>query len=235
MPDRKHTDRPAGLRPEADHPLDEQLWDALETVADREPSENLRRNFYHALSEAARPPWWRAWLDALRHPLVPAFATLVIGLAIGSQLGAPGQSAPEIDALRAEVESLNTTVALTLMDKDSAGERLQGITVAANLGPDPRLGQALLQVAANDSSTSVRSAAIDALGPHMQRDAGIAAEIERLLMDTSSPLVQLALAELIMRFGENDQLRRLIDAAEGKRLLPDVNDYITNRIERNQA
>lgn len=233
MPDRKI---PSGLRPESDHPLDEQLWDALDSVPERAPSEQLRRGFYQRLAEAARPPWWQGWFDALRHPMVGAFATLLIGLAIGTQLGRTDAPESDLSALRAEVAALNTTVALTLMDKGSTGERLQGVEVAAALGPgDPRLTQALLQVAAGDRSNSVRSAAIDALGPHLGSHPGLSAEIDRLIADTQSPLVQLALAELVMRYGADDQLHRLIEAAEAGQLLPEVNGFVLERTQRNQA
>ena len=235
MPDRKQQNLPSGLSLETDDPMEQSLWDELEEIGEREPSEQLRRGFYKELSERNRPSPWKAWLDALRHPAVPAFATLLVGLAIGTQLGGNGDRQDQMDALRAEVSALNTAVALSLMEQDSAGERLQGINTAAELGGgDPRMAQALLSLVANDRSQSVRSAAVSALGSHME-DLSVAQEVERLVRETHSPLVQLSLVDLLMRWGDRNQQRRLIQAAEARELLPEVNEYVLSRIERNQA
>lgn len=231
MSDPKH---PSGLQPESEHPVDERLWNALGDLPQAQPGENLRRDFYRRLGEAQQRPFWWRWWQAGRPSLAPALATLVLGLALGVLLAGPGGH--EIDRLRDQVASLNATVALTLMEKGSTGERLQGVNVAATLGAsDPRLAEALLQVAGSDTHSALRSAAVDALGPHLRRDPGLGEDVERLVMETHSPLVQLALVELVFRFGAPDRQRRLLEAAEAGRLLPDVNRFIVERIERIQT
>jgi hypothetical protein len=233
MPDQRQ--RPGGLRPEGDDPIEQQLWDDLGQLPEHQPSERLRREFYQRLSEAAKPrfDWW-SWL---RHPAVPAFAMLIIGLAVGMQINPAGEPVAErqLSELQAQVSALNITVALNLMQKDAAGDRLKGIDLAATLpGDDPRLTDALLTRVSQDSSQSVRTAAVDALGSRLQTP-GVAEEIQRMMLGAESPLVQLALAELVMRWGKGEQQRQVIQAAEAGELLPEVSEYLLTRIERISA
>ena len=234
--------KPAGVSLETDDDFENQLFDQLADIPQRQPSERLRRSFYRRLSQAEAP---RArlrevpagWFNWLLKPMLPALATLVIGLYIGAQLGTGSieQGESQIDLLRSEVATLNATVALSLLQKDSASDRLKGIDVAATMvGADPDITDALLYRAANDSSGSVRSAAISALGPQLV-DPGVSTEVQRLMLDSKSPLVQLAFAELLMRWGDNDQLKSLVEAAETGRLLPDVQQYVIEKVRRMSA
>jgi hypothetical protein len=240
MPDK--INNPTGVSLETEDEFERQLFDELASIPQRQPSERLRRSFYRRLNQAEAP---RArygdtrpgWFDWLLKPMVPALATLVIGLYIGAQLGngSEDQGEQQIDLLRSEVATLNATVALSLLQKDSASDRLKGIDVATTMASgNPDITDALLYRAANDSSRSVRSAAISALGPQLA-DTSVANEVQRLMLDSKSPLVQLAFVELLMRWGDNDQLRNLVEAAETGRLLPDVQEYVMEKVRRMSA
>lgn len=236
------TNNPTGVSLETEDEFEHQLFEQLGSIPQRQPSERLRRSFYRRLSQAEIPrTQLRAtragWFDWLLKPMVPALATLVVGLYIGAQLGRGNvdQEQSQIDLLRTEVAVLNVTVALSLLQKDSASDRLKGVDVATTMASgNPDITQALLYRAANDTSRSVRSAAISALGPQLA-DPSVASEVQRLMLDCKSPLVQLAFVELLMRWGDNDQLRNLVEAAESGRLLPDVQQYVIEKVRRMSA
>ncbi len=242
MPDKiKH---PGGVNLETEDRLEHELFDQLGSIPERQPSKRLRRIFYRRLGEAETAQDQRranrpGWLDWLAQPLLPALATLVVGLGvgllIGNQLGVSAGNEGRIETLRAEVATLNATVALSLLQKQSAGERLRGVDAATTMiSTNPLITQALLQRAANDSSRSVRSAAIGALGPQLT-DPGVAAEVQRLMLESNSPQVQLAFAELVMGWGNSKQLRALVEAAEDGRLLPVVQQYVLEKVQRMSA
>ena len=234
--------KPTGVSLETTDDFEKQLFDELASIPQRQPSERLRRAFYRRLSQAEAPRVQTreagpGWIDWLLKPMLPALATLVIGLYVGAQLGSGNgnEGETQLESLRAEVDTLNATVALSLMQKHSASDRLKGVDVASTMASaNPDITQALLQRAAHDSSRSVRSAAIGALGPQL-RDPGVADEVQRLMLDSTSPLVQLALVELVMRWGDNEQLRNLVEAAEAGRLLPDVQQYVIQKVQRMRA
>ena len=242
MPDKIND--PRGVNLETGDQLEHELFDQLGAIPELQPSKRLRRIFYRRLSQvesaqdqrrAKRP----GWLDWLSQPLLPALATLIVGLfvglLIGNQLGVSTGNEGRIESLRAQVATLNANVALSLMQKQSAGERLRGVDAATTMiNTNPRITQALLQRAANDSNRSVRSAAIGVLGPQLT-DLAVAAEVQRLMLESNSPQVQLAFAELVMRWGDSKQLRALVEAAEDGRLLPDVQRYVIEKVQRMSA
>ncbi len=129
------------------------LWKSLALIPseskDFEPGVNLRSRFYETLGayrqglESAPKRGWRERVFAL-WPRQPAwqmglsFALLVIGLGVGYQMhpakGAGVQEQPaadqEVAQLRGEVNSMRQMVALSLMQQQSAGERLRGVSYA---------------------------------------------------------------------------------------------------------
>ncbi|MDX1569815.1 MAG: HEAT repeat domain-containing protein [Xanthomonadales bacterium] len=212
---------------------DRALWDELGQLPREAPPRTLRRDFYRRLRREEHRTGLSslfAWLK----PALPAVATLVIGLLVGLQWPRATGPSPDIESLQAQVQALSQTVALALLRDESASERLRGVTIASNLGEDDHMTSALLRTAERDPVASVRNAAIEALGPRLN-EPEVATEIMRLLKETDSVLVQAALAELIMAWGDEEKLQRLVNAAEAGELLPEVTDFVMTRIRRNTA
>ncbi len=185
-----------------------------------------------------------------------AGVALVIGLAWGRQDTAPGE---EIAGLRDEMANLSRTVATTLLTHGSASERLNAVRVAREgAAEDDTVLDALVDAVREDPSTSVRLAAIEALGPMVrERDAVRAALAEILLAShttaqpgerptagspprsraTSQPLVQIALVDTFLAAGEPG--RRIVDQlGDGDaraRLDPSVRDHLDRRLARERG
>ena len=115
-------------------------WSSME-----EPSANMRARFYetlgayrHGLESAPRRSLRERMLSLW--PKQPAwqmgvsFALLVIGLGVGyaiaSRRSGSKPAGPELAQLRGEVSSMRQMVALSLMQQQSAGERLRGVSWA---------------------------------------------------------------------------------------------------------
>ncbi len=215
----------ANLEPEI-----QQTWDALMLPTER-PSENLRRAFYRQLSASQRRRI--DWLGWLRQPALVGALSLALGVVIGSQwLNGPASSPGDdrLGELQQQVASLNTTLALNLMQNAAIGDRLSGIELAAGL-QDRRLDQALLTRVEQDQSQSVRSAALAALGPRIS-EASVWQELEQLLTQTDSELVQLALVDLILRHGTEAQLSHLARTTDQAQLFPEINQYAAKKMEQ---
>jgi len=225
----------------ADSDIDDELrefWQQID-LAQQEPSEGLRQAFYRQLSAQQSKPRsglsasltnWLAWL---RQPALAAAFSLVLGLVIGSQwLGGAddGDTQSQLKTLESQVAGLNTTLALNLMQNAAIGDRLSGIELAAGL-QSQQVDQALLTRIRDDGSQSVRSAALSALGPRINQSE-IWQELEQLLVTTDSELVQLALVDLIFRFGDEAQLDHLTEVTNDARLLPDINQYASDKIQQ---
>jgi len=239
MNKKTHQTKP-GVHLDTETGSDQALWEQLERLPMALPSNRLRGDFYARLAQQkhTKKPGLIRKLSQLILPSswVPAFATLLIGLSLGLYLQVPADKNDNnrLDQLETQVSDLNQMLALNLMENVAATERLRGVHTASRLDSNSNeLGNALLVRALNDPNSRVRAAAIKALGPHMQ-SSEIAQELENLMLITASPLLQLELAEVIMRWGNENQLRQLLTMAQENKLSTEVTQFVLSRINHNQ-
>lgn len=141
-------------------------------------------------------PWTRPVWAALA-------ATLVAGVALGFFFGGRVSTSTEIQALRMEMHAVSETVAVALMEHDSASERLRGIALSSGSlstgeGGDVRIIEALFERVHNDPNDNVRVAAVEALAGAIDRvevKEGLAAS----LGSQESPEVQAVVLEALAR------------------------------------
>ena len=146
--------------------------------------------------------------------LAGAAAALVLGVAAGRQAPAPA-AAPvpaDLQVLRDEVTDLRQMVSLSLLQQQSASERLKGVSWAAQLDAgNDTVVTALLDALSNDPNVNVRLASVDALKRFAAQDAvrrGAVTALER----QTSPMVQIALIDFVVEAGlpnAGGTLRRL--------------------------
>jgi len=233
--DPRTTQRP-GVPFDSDDAQERRLWEELNALPQAEPSARLRRRFYDRLDEAGRPSRadrWRRWLG-LSGPsgIFTTAAAAVGGLIVGLTLSAPSTDRTDLAALRAQVETLNRSLILDRLQSDSASKRLRGVIDAAGVvNSDPEVTRALLTRAVEDRVYSVRSAAIDAIGSALTTPA-VGDELMAALEKSESPLVQLALVDVVLRHGNAAQLERLVRLSEQGGLHPDVAQHVNNSIRR---
>ena len=225
----------AGLdRSELDDDLQELCNDIQ--LPDYQPSEQLRQGFYRQLGAHQSKRGWRErlWdrLSWLRQPALASAMSLVVGLLIGSHgfSGGQDETQQQLQALESQVAGLNSSLAINLMQNAAIGDRLSGIELAADL-QSQQVDRALLIRARDDRSQSVRSAALAALGPRINQDE-VWQEIESLLVNSQSELVQLAVVDLILRFGSSAQVRHLAQVTQEEKLLPEINQYASSKMEQ---
>ena len=138
-----------------------------------------------------------------------AVALLAIGLAFGRYSVTPASSSPELDAMREELQDLRHMVTLTLMQQQSATDRLKGVSWSGQIdAPRNDIVQALLDALANDPNVNVRLASLDALERFADRDVVRRAAIDAVETQMS-PLVQIALIDFIVKTGERGSLDTL--------------------------
>jgi len=187
------------------------VWRAMESMQSRKeevPDPAAKARFLEVL-EAYRAgmgvavempvrrktPWLMrpAWQAAL------AAGLLIGGIFAGRYVGAPRQENPEVAQLKGQVESLRQLVALSMMQQQSPGARLRGVSYSEKIAqPDTQVRQALLYAVNHDSNVNVRLSAVDAL----QKFAGDP-EVIRAMSDAipvqDSPLVQVALIDMLVQ------------------------------------
>jgi hypothetical protein len=145
---------------------------------------------------AFRRPAWQ-W-----QPLVQfagAAALLLIGIGFGRFLPASQpQPNPDIALLREELRDTRQMVTLSLLQQQSASERLKGVNTSSQLEqPGTEVVSALLDTLRRDPNVNVRLATVDALRRFGSREV-VRKSVVDALPQQQSPLVQIAMVDFIL-------------------------------------
>jgi len=216
---------------------DYEMWQKLASLPAQEPSAASRSRFENMLSayqegrweknRRGEPAnWWTAWWrSAFAPPLASALAAclLLVGFIIGEHYSTVRQpNNPQIVSLEAEITNLRQLVALSLLEQQSASQRLQGVNYSTQVErPDPEIASALLHALRFDNSVDVRLAALDALKRYKD-DRQVRAGLLTALQDQQSPLVQIALIDLFVEIREQDAKDRLRRIEQDTKMNPAV-------------
>jgi hypothetical protein len=224
------------------------IWTKLGVLPEERPSEALHSRFYTMLEaykqglEAEQPAprrqnFFSHWLERF-WPRQPAFQfslamlLLVVGLTGGFILKSTQGVTSELSPLRQEMDSMRTTLAMSLLDNQSASERLRGVSLSSQMrNPDSRLLETLIHTLEHDSNPNVRLAAVEAL--YLFRDLPEVREgLSGTLAKQSSPLVQVALIDLIVSIREQRAIDALRTLIEDDKLDPLVKERAEQGLER---
>ena len=212
---------------------EQRLWNDLRNLPRGEPSAGLRQNFYSKLDRAGREgPAVRIgrWLGLSGGPgWLTAAACVLFGLGLGQTLNLSASAdSTRLLALEQNVAMLSRELILDRLQDATPSQRLRGVIDAGSfVEGDTEIARALLARATGDNVLSVRSAAIDALGPRLT-STEVGDELMKLLEDAESPLIQLALVDLVLRNGSESQLQQLLLLASRGRLHPDLAKHVQN-------
>ena len=156
------------------------LWSKLDLLPQETPSNRVRERFYamldgykNSMSAQKSRARFRDVLDGwLGHfwPKRPAFQLtaallfLVFGIAGGYFLRSNGSHRETISVLQNEVQDMRQTIAVSLLQKPSAVERLRGVNLSYKVDrPHAEMIDTLLKTLDKDPNVNVRLAAVEAL------------------------------------------------------------------------
>jgi Putative zinc-finger/HEAT repeats len=225
------------------------VWKKLAQLPAEQPSPESRARFeamLHAFPSApAAPqpaetadgvavviPGWRTIARWLRSPigaLAWSAALLLIGLFVGTRINTPVDTArsQELAAMHAELTNMRQLVVLSMLQQQSAGERLQGVSWSSREDQlDPQVQAALLRTLRSDGSVDVRLAALDALSRHASQPQ-IRKGVVEALQEQQSPLVQVALIDLLSEWHDPDAAQRLRNFQQ----IPNLNPVVRQRAD----
>jgi hypothetical protein len=221
----------------------ESLFLGLNDMELEEPSENLRNKFNNMIKSYSlgmdnrikMPLHEKAlnWIDSWwpKRPVIQFAVTvsvLVIGLATGLKINMKNESEKEIVQLKTDMNQIRQTVISSLLDQSSVTERINGLTMTGRLeNVDRQFLSTLLLLLNSDSDVNVRLAAINALSKYPDNEY-VRQELVKSLDLQSSPLVQIALIDLLSSIQEYDSYPTLMRMIEN----PDTNDPVKKRAKK---
>ncbi len=202
------------------------IWTELSRLPQDQPSPASRSRFAAMLEayqlgrseKGGLPSWgrkvllgWNAsnWLRSPVGGLAAALALLVIGFFAGSRMNRSESHSEELTAMHSELRNMRQLVVLSLLEQQSANERLQGVTWSAGEEqPDQKVLSALVHTLRYDSSVDVRLAALDALSRHGNQPQ-VRKGLLEALQAQQSPLVQVALIDLLVELRDVNAVEQL--------------------------
>lgn len=214
----------------------------LEQLPLPEPGPELRSDFYQMLArekqqQQAAVPWWREAQNFMAGLLqavpVARLAYSLMVLVLGAFLGFwyqqhQSQETQKLSALTAEMQQLKQMMMLTLLEQPSTTDRLKAVNLTTDMATaNNQVIRALLQTLNTDPSVNVRLAAIEALYQH----AGNPLAREGLVQSIArqeSPLVQLALADIMLAMQEKGSVKPLQQLLKKRGL----NEAVKTRVEQ---
>ena len=220
------------------------LWKKLALIPDEQPSAEGRARF-EAMLEAYQtgrrgeeaefrptvkgPSFWNAW-QWLRSPVGAvawSIALVALGTYLGMQLGSGKSNAQDLQAMHTELTSMRQMVALSMLQQQSASQRLEGVTWTRREGQlDPQVLAALMHTLRYDTSVDVRLAALDALSRHAGQPQ-VKNTVMDALQEQQSPLVQVALIDQLVEWRDVEAAPRL----EKLRQTPNLNPTVRQRAD----
>jgi HEAT repeat protein len=216
------------------------LWASLGAIPPAEPNTaELRSRFQimleayrHGLDQAPARSFWQtvnSWLDGWwpRQPALQfglSVALLIAGLLLGRQFqpapAAPGVAPPntEVTELRNEVTEMRQMVALSLMQQQSASDRIRGVNWAYQLQkPGSEFLTVLLDTLMHDPSVNVRLATVDALRQFGDQPV-VRRGVVQAMSQQQSPMVQIALIDLAVDLKEKESIDALRQLTQNEKL-----------------
>lgn len=208
--------------------LDDQIHN-LEVTG---PSMKLDAKFYQALSDekkASRKSSINFNWSFLLPRLAFAVVLILAGFFSGYLLQSPSQKS-EVKQLTEEVSELKEMMMLSLLEKESAAQRLKAVSLTSEMPhASSKVTDALFTTLNQDENVNVRLAALEALEPYA-KDSNVRSRLIESIALQDSPLVQVALAELMVAIQEKSSVKELKKLLDSDKTPKEVKSKISESI-----
>jgi hypothetical protein len=137
-----------------------------------------------------------------------------------------GNKNPDLASVTKEVQDLKEVLMLSLLEKESATERLRAVSLTNDMDQvSQTVTTALFETLNNDDNVNVRLAALEALAPYAKQSS-VREGLIRSIGGQESPLVQVALAELMAALQEKKSVKELQKIIDSDRTPVDAKNRI---------
>lgn len=214
------------------------LWNGLGDLPIEEPGKELRANVHHMLDSyrlgAQSAPRPKPRHSFYQYAAIAA-AAAIIGIATGHFYTARVHDRQQIAQLTTEMQSMRQLVALSLLQQQSASDRLRGVSYSVRLEPaDREVLSALFQTLNHDASVNVRLAAVDALKQFASQPP-VRQSLRQAMLQQDSPLVQVALIDWAVEANDRPAIDLLRQMERGPALDPSVRQRLMSAISSLQS
>jgi hypothetical protein len=203
-----------------------------------EPSPELDRRFYKMLAAEKGKGKAFSWKHFFSWPefapkLAMASATLMVGLVAGYLLSS-SRSIPnsdQIQNLSQQVSDLQEMMMLSLLEKESATDRLKAVNLTQEMSDASlKVTNALIRTLNEDENVNVRLAALDALTAYVS-NSQVREALVRSIANQESPLMQVALAEVMVALREKSSVKEFEKIITSEKVPAEIKKKIRESIQ----
>ena len=202
------------------------------------PSERMSDGFYAMLAQEKKQSKAAGSFDLVRWFTVkPAFrwaysfGLVLVGVLGGYLVSRQPADNQQLDQLTSEVADMKEMMMLTLIDKESTSDRLKAVNLTSEMtNVSQKVTDALLNTLVKDDNVNVRLAAIDALYPYASNPE-VRKGIIRSIVKQESPMVQVALAEMMVGLQVKGSVKELENLAGKETTPPEVKEKLKESID----
>jgi hypothetical protein len=212
------------------------LHERIQAMPEPAPSLRLDDQFYSALASEKKLQQKRSFSISLPEwsilfpRLASAAVLLIAGFAGGYFFQRPAAS-NEVHELTQQVSDLREMMMLSLLEKESATERLKAVSLTSEMGSvSEKVTKALFQTLNQDENVNVRLAALEALKPYV-KESKVRQELIRSISRQNSPLVQVAMAELMASIQEKKSVKELQKILDDQNTPKEIKSKIKESID----
>lgn len=223
---------------------EQQLWNLVGQMPAPEPSADMKVRFQSMLEDfkAAQQPKTglfsqlagklrQLWTIQPGLQLAYTFVLILVGVGLGtffSQQRGSSAGREELAELRTDVKEMKEKMMLALIENPSASERIRGVSYTSEIqGANREVIDALLSTLDNDPNVNVRLVTLEAL-TQFTSDAAVREGLVQSISKQDSPLMQAALADVMLKLQEKRSVQSLRKLLEQK----DLDKSIRGKIEQ---
>lgn len=204
-----------------------------------EPSEEMSQRFHSMLEHAKYEKQFnsqgiQSLIDVLakiftsRIAFNPAFFVIIIpiSIAFGMWISSNAIYDKKINNMSSEITQMKEVMMLTMLEQPSATERIKAVNLTNDLNEvDEKIIHALVKTLNSDPNVNVRLVTIETLY-HYAENPIVREELIKSIALQDSPLIQIALADIMVALQEKKSIKEFNKLLEKK----DLNDAARGKI-----
>ena len=220
-----------------------QINQGLEIVLNQAPEIRMHEQFKAMLQEEKAnnrfsntnlTGWWnQVFGQSLGLRWAYSLALVVLGFGAAWFFnGANSEVAnPEIGKMAAELKDLKEMMMLTMLEKESVGDRLQAVSLTNEMeNINEKITEALFKTLNHDRNVNVRLQCLEALYPYANSPK-VREGLIHSIQHQSDPLVQMAVAEMMVSLQEKRSVEALKELLNKEELIEEAREKIEQSVE----
>jgi len=203
--------------PESGKKLDDQFYRSIEVYKD---AHGINTSFFTVLVSAIRRSFAKKYILRFTYSLI----LIAFGWLLGNWSGQNGSNGTKIKSIAMELDQMKKVMMVTMLEQPSAAQRIKAISFAENFeNVDERILNAFLNTLNRDPNPNVRLSAVEALSRYADNQF-VRDGLVRSISVQDSPLVQVALIDLMLKLKEKASITEFNKLLEKKELNYSVRD-----------